>query len=235
MENVLGKAKMTGSSWAFHPEPFRTRRNLNLLTLVFGAKTATCSDNPIQWHSEVSYDPKTELVTFDYKFEEDTEITGYMKLRLWVECRGHDNMDLFVWIKKLNSEGEYVPIYSMKEPYRGAWGYLRVSRRELDESLSTDYQPVLAHKRDLKLKPGEIVPVDIEIWPHSRMWHKGEYLRVEIEGRFIRSEWYEDTKMMFITDNGDGIHVIHTGGEYESYLQVPTIPPKYKSGDYTVR
>ena len=39
--------------------------------------------------------------------------------------------------------------------------------------------------------------------------------------------------------NGKGIyirvHVIYTGGEYESYLQIPYIPPKYVAGDYVVR
>ena len=41
--------------------------------------------------------------------------------------------------------------------------------------------------------------------------------------------------MVFDTDNGEGKHVIHTGGEYGSYLQIPFIPPKYKSGDYEYR
>ena len=48
--------------------------------------------------SEVTYDPKTETTTFTYQFTEDTEITGYMKLHLNVECRGYDNMDLFLAI-----------------------------------------------------------------------------------------------------------------------------------------
>jgi hypothetical protein len=48
-----------------------------------------------------------------------------------------------------------------------------LSHRELDPKLSTDHQPVQAHRKEEKLKPGEIVPVDIEIWPHSRFWHKG--------------------------------------------------------------
>jgi len=42
--------------------------------------------------------------------EEDTEIIGYMKLHLFVECRGHDNMDLFVWVKKYNADGKYIPV-----------------------------------------------------------------------------------------------------------------------------
>lgn len=197
-----------------------------------GGELAECQ--PFAAESEVTYDPLTDMTVFDYKFQEDTEITGYMKLRLWVECRGHDEMDLFVWIKKLGLDGEYLPIHCMDEAFRGAWGYLRVSHRALDEKLATDFQPVAGHQSEQKLSPGEIVPVDIEIWPHSRFWHKGESIRVEIEGRYIRTEWYEDAKMGFEPDNG-GIHVIHTGGKYDSYLQIPTIPPKYQVGDYVVR
>ena len=145
-------------------------------------------------------------------------------------------MDLFVWVKKVNREGEHVPVYCIhKEPYRGAWGYFRTSRRELDEELSSDFQPVQKHARDVKLEPGEIVQADIEIWPHSRFWHKGETLRLEISGHFIKSEWFEDARLGFELDNGEGIHVFHTGDEYESFLQIPVIPPKFQVGDYIVR
>ena len=44
-----------------------------------------------------------------------------MKLHLWVECRGHDNMDLFPWVLKLGQNKEYLPIECMGAPYRGAW------------------------------------------------------------------------------------------------------------------
>ena len=183
----------------------------------------------------MSYDPKTETTTFDIKFDEDTEIIGYMKLHLNVECRGHNNMDLFPWVKKLGQNGEYIPVHCMGENYRGAWGYFRCSRRELDPKWSTDFQPVQAHRKDEPMEPGKIYPIDIEFFPHSRIWHKGETLRVEIQGRFIYTEWFEDDHMVFDLDNGDGTHVIHTGGEYQSYLQIPYIPPKYQSGDYIYR
>ena len=205
--------------------------------LYLDAKSAAAEYHPFEQESELSYDTSDELatVTFDHVFREDTEITGYMKLRLWVECRGHDDMDLFIWIKKLGTDGQYIPVHCMKEAYRGAWGYMRVSARELDENLATDFQPIQAHKRALKLSPGEIVPVDIEIWPHSRFWHAGEALRIEVGGSFIRTEWYEDAKMGFATDNNNAIHVIHTGGKYDSFLQIPVIPPKYQVNDYIVR
>ncbi len=184
---------------------------------------------------EAVYDPKTEMTSFNFRFAEDTEITGFMKLHLWVECRGHDNMDLFPWVIKLDKDGNYVPIRCMGAPYRGAWGFLRCCHRELDEKYASDFQPVHAHMKEERFKPGEIVPVDVEFYPHSRFWHKGEQLSVVVAGRFIKTEWFHDTDMNHVTDNGDGMHVIHTGGQYDSYLQIPVIPPKYQVGDYIYR
>ena len=174
---------------------------------------------------------------YDYasKRAEDTEITGFMKLHLNVECRGYDNMDLFPWVIKLDNEGNYVPIRVMGAPFRGAWGFLRCSHRDLDPKYASDFQPVHSHEKEERMKPGEIVPVDVEMYPHSRFWHKGEKLQIVIAGRFIKTEWFHDNDMNHKTDNGDGMHVIHTGGEHQSYLQIPVVPPKYKVGDYIWR
>ena len=35
--------------------------------------------------------------------------------------------------------------------------------------------------------------------------------------------------------NNKGNHIIHAGGKYDSYLQVPVIPPRYQAGDYVYR
>lgn len=203
--------------------------------IYLDAASHGASYTPYETHSEVVYDPYTETTTFDIQFTEETEISGFIKLHLYVECRGHDNMDLFPWVKKLDQNGEYLPVYVMGEDYRGAWGYMRTKRRELDPNLSSDFQPVQAHQKDEPMEPGQIYAVDIEFYPHCRMWHKGEYLRLEVQGRFIQTEWFEDHSMKFEYDNGEGKHVIHTGGEYASYLQIPFIPPKHKSGDYEYR
>lgn len=192
-------------------------------------------EKPFEAESEVSYDPMKDTLIFDYKFEEDTEITGYMKLKLYCECRGYDDMDMFVWVKKCGQNGEHLPVFAMHEPYRGAWGYMRASHRALDEKLATDFQPVQSHTNIQKLKEGEIVPLEVEMYPHSRIWHKGETLRIEITGRFVKSDWFEDPKVNIESDNGDGIHIFHTGGKYDSFLQIPVIPPKYQSGDYVYR
>ena len=183
-------------------------------------------ENPEQ-AAEAGYDSATGEIDFDYTFTEDTELTGYMKLHAWAEARGHDDMDLFVTVKKLSRTGVEQPVtlFHGTAPHPGAWGKLRVSHRELDPELSTDFEPVQAHRRELKLAPGEIVPIDVEINPTSRIWHAGETIRVQIAGRYIRDpHWIEP--LMWETDNA-GEHVFHAGAGHASFLQIPVIPPKY--------
>ena len=194
--------------------------------LYLDAAKSAMSFNPVAGESKVSYEGATGEVTFDIAFDEETEITGFMKLRLWVEADGHDDMDLFVTVQKLDEDGNWLPVSVLGEKHPGAWGKMRVSRRELDPKLSTDFQPVQAHRKDEKLKPGETVPVDIEIWPTSWIWHEGQQLRVRVAGRYIREGWFEP--LQWAADN-KGSHIIHTGGKYDSFLQIPVIPPKYKT------
>jgi uncharacterized protein len=200
--------------------------------LYLDAAKGSLSFDPVAAESKVSYDSQTGETTFDITFNEDTEITGYLKLHAWVESDGHDDMDIFVTVKKLDAQGNFVPLRVLGEEHPGAWGKIRVSRRELDEKLSSEFQPVQAHRCDLKLKVGEIVPVDIEIWPTCWIWHKGQQLRLHIAGRYIREGWFEHLEWKL---NNKGKHIIHSGGKYDSFLQIPVIPPKYQAGDYLFR
>jgi predicted acyl esterase len=200
--------------------------------LYVDAGKRALSKDPVSKESKMSYNSETEEADFDFTFTDDTEITGYMYLRLWVEAEEHDEMDLFVNIQKLDKDGKWLPTYILGEPHPGTWGKMRVSRRALDEKLSTDFEPVQSHLKEEKLTKGQIVPVDIAIVPISRIWHKGQQLRVQVAGRYIREGWFEP--FHWDTDN-KGKHVIHSGGKYDSFLQIPVIPPKYVAGDYVYR
>ena len=200
--------------------------------LYLDANRKSLSYDPSYEHTRTSYDAQTEEACFDITFDEDTEISGFMKLHLWVEAEGHDDMDLFITVQKLDETGEFIPTWVFGERHPGAWGKIRVSRRDQDPQLASDIQPVQSLTKTEKLEPGQIVPVDIEIYPYSRFWHKGEQLRVRVAGRYIRDPWFEP--FSWDTDN-KGRHVIHTGGTYDSYLQIPVIPPKYKAGSYVYR
>lgn len=186
------------------------------------ANTTTLKDSPLSSETSFTYDASKGLATFDYTFEGDTELTGYSKLHLWVEAEGADEIDLFIVIQKADAEGNFVPTLIMGEPHAGAEAMLRVSQRKLDPVKSTDIIPVQSHLQEEPLKQREIVPIDIAIWPSSRLWHAGEKLRVVVSGHYVRDkEWFEP----FSWDlRNKGQHIIHTGGRYDSYLQVPVIP-----------
>ncbi len=200
--------------------------------LYLNAGMGSLSFEPSEKEAKVSYEAVEGMTTFDITFQEDVEITGFIKLHAWVEADGHDDMYMFLNMRKLDENGNFLPVHSLGEPHPGAWGKLKVSRRELDPDLSTDYQPVPAHRKEEKLKPGEVVPVDIEIWPTSRIWHAGQVLRLIISGHYIREDWF--LPLFYKTDNR-GNHVIHTGGKYDSYLQIPVIPPRYTTSTYVYR
>jgi predicted acyl esterase len=185
--------------------------------------------------------------SFGITFDEDTELTGYMKVKLWVSAKDADDMDLFVTVKKFAGpcDADTSTCRSLEEvvgkgriakgneiQFRGmnghhsdmaARGQLRVSQRELDEKLSTPWQPVPKAQGEKKLKPGEIVPVEIAILPSSTLFRKGENLRLYVQGHCPVADHpllYYD----WLINKGE--HIIYTGGKYDSYLQVPIIPPR---------
>jgi predicted acyl esterase len=201
--------------------------------LYLDAQPGSLSEDTIMDHASVSYDSAIGEVCFDYQFQEDTELTGFMKLCVWVEAEAHDEMDLFLTVQKLDANKNLLPTSVIDQPHPGAWSKMRVSRHKLDEELSTDYRPVQSYDEEQKLSKGEIVTFEAPFFPFSRIWHKGEYLRLMITGRYVRDpSWFEP--LSWKTDN-KGDHIIHTGGNFDSYLQIPIIPPKHTAGDYVYR
>jgi predicted acyl esterase len=192
-------------------------------TKLFLNTDGTFTNNPPKKESSVRYDAKTGSTHFEYKFNDKTELTGYMKLKLWVQAEDSDDMDLFIAIEKYDRAGDFVrfPHTVLMYDYApAALGWLRVSHRELDERKSVPHQPVLKHQRGLKLKPGEIVPVEIEIWPSSTLFERGEKLRLVVQGRDILT--YAAFGHTETVNKGE--HIIYTGGKYDSHLLVSVIP-----------
>lgn len=190
--------------------------------LYLEADGPTLSEQAISKESSISYDATEGAATFDLTFDSDTELTGYMKLRLWVEAEGANDIDLFVAVQKADADGTFSPVSYLGNPHPGAVGILRVSHRELDEVASTPFAPVHKHEREQLLNPGEIVPVDIAIWPTSRIWYAGERLRLIVSGH-RQPAWF--LPFSWETRN-QGKHIIHTGGRYDSHLLVPVIPKR---------
>jgi len=156
-------------------------------------------------------------------FKETVEITGPVKLRLWVSS-SIDDADLFAILYHMDEhDKEITYMGSIGQEIAAAYGWLRVSHRKLDPDKSTPYRPVYTHDERQKVTPGEIVPVEIEIWPTSIVFKKGQKLVLEVASK-------DDPKIFPFThtDAADRIQsgtvTIYTGDDYDSHLLLPIIP-----------
>jgi len=188
---------------------------------------------------ESSYPATTGESVFTYRFARETQLTGYLKAHLWVEAKGADEADVFVLVEKLDKHGELlVPDQASARQYfpippAGAHGRLRASLRKLDPKLSTQFLPIQSFDQPENLHPGDIVLLDIAIMPASELFHAGEQLRLTIAGHEFSSPpggAPPSGLLAFlkpippVATKNAGVHVIHAGGDHQSFLQVPVIP-----------
>lgn len=205
--------------------------NTKEIALYLDGSDMTLKDLKPEASTKVSYNSESEgkdEVRFNKVFNEDTELTGNMKLKLWVSAEEADDMDLFVGIKKINKQGEEVnfPDFNHIEHGQVASGWLRVSHRELDNEKSTPLQPWHKHETELKLSKDEIVPVEIEILPSSTLFKKGEQLEVVVKAsEVVKGNSTPGLKTRYEHEEtvNKGVHNIYAGDKYDSHLLIPVI------------
>ncbi|CAN7741005.1 CocE/NonD family hydrolase [Variovorax sp. LjRoot290] len=174
----------------------------------------------------LSYDSADATgIKFRVTFDRLTEITGHVKAKLWVEAPDHDDMDLFVTVRKLDAHGQVQSAHVVTgASHEGPNGRLRVSMRRLDPERSRPELPVHAFDTVQKLSPGETVPVEIDVWPMSMRWHAGETLELTVNGvdTLVRPEL---PQLPALPTLNKGAHVLHVGGRYDAHLLLPFVSP----------
>lgn len=168
-----------------------------------GPNGALCA-TAVSTDSAQSYCPadKSPVLSFDWKFDADTEILGSPLVTLFGAVEGATDMDVHVWMEKLDKHGRRVfhqitdlgiPLGRWWMPkafklgakpvapaiFRGASGRIRASRRGLLDSAHPDL-PTLALTTEEPLTEGETVKLDIPLSPIAMRWHKGETLRLNV-------------------------------------------------------
>lgn len=189
--------------------------------------------------STAAYAPgvSPDAVSFITRFDKETTLVGYPRAHLWVEAQGADDMDLFVLIQKLDAYGSPLQqftalnhnarIHDLTDHgatvlrYKGSDGRLRVSARHLDQALSTADVPAHTFDRLEKLAPGQVVDIEIDLLPIGLAFKPGEQLRFIISSRNLSGTLMPGIREY--TGANSGQHIIHTGGERASYLQLPVL------------
>lgn len=172
----------------------------------------------------------------------DTEVTGPASARLFISSTSQD-ADLFLTLRVLDPDGKDVTFVSGLDPAGVVgMGWLRASHRSLDPDRSRPYRPFHTHVDPEPLTPGEIVALDVEIWPTSFVVPAGHRVAVTIQGEdfahqgagpwpsvygvpmrghgiFLHNDPHDRPAPVY-----HGVTTVHSGPEFPSRLLLPLVP-----------
>ncbi|MEE9276089.1 MAG: CocE/NonD family hydrolase [bacterium] len=178
--------------------------------------------------------------------EEEMEITGPSAAKLFVSSETED-ADLFLVLRVFTADMKEVTFQGALDPHKPvAQGWLRASHRKLDPERSLPYRPFHAHDEKQPLAPGEVVELDIEIWPPCIVVPPGHRIGLSVRGRdyvYPGAGGGDLPSVMLsgFTGVGPFLHddprdrppaifggevTLHTGPGREAYVLLPVIPPK---------
>lgn len=173
------------------------------------------------------------------RFSEYTELSGYPKVVLWMSCAAKDDMDVAVNIRKISASGELlehlnypcpVPTHEVANTNvaktLGPEGFLRASHgisRDDSRTRGDGQEVFYTHDRREPVKPGTKVRLQITLWPIGMIFEKGEGLLLRISGHEMIYPEFEALKRKEPEDENEGVHVVYTGGPYDSCLILPVI------------
>jgi uncharacterized protein len=178
-------------------------------------------------------------VEFAHTFTETSTLVGYSKAVLYMSCPDHDDLDIFVILRKADKDGKVlrnvnVPLHELgvssetevesinSLKYIGPSGVLRASHRALDARASKPHWPAHDHTREEKISPGDIVKLEIGIWPAAIQFLAGEKLVFRVAGHAMTLAEFVPLRGKFQTGN-KGRHVLHFGGDYGSHIVMPFV------------
>jgi predicted acyl esterase len=174
-----------------------------------------------------------------------TEITGPIAAKLFASSSTRD-ADFFLVLRVFSPDLKEVVFQGAIDPHTPvAQGWLRASHRKLDRKLSLPYRPYHTYDKKQPLKKGEVVELDIEIWPTSIVVPAGYRVALTIRGKdyeyggpsggrlsnfkneltgcgpFLHNDPADRPPEIF-----GGTTTLHFGGGRASYLMLPIIPEK---------
>ncbi|MBI2152092.1 MAG: CocE/NonD family hydrolase [Candidatus Rokubacteria bacterium] len=193
----------------------------------------------------IVYEALGEGVTFlSPPLDQETEITGPSAAKVHVSSSTTD-ADIFLVLRVFAPDGKEVVFQGAIDPHTPVGqGWLRASHRKLDPALSAPYRPYHAHDEQWPLTPGEVVELEIGIWPTCVVVPPGYRIGLTIRGRDyeypgpsggrlsnFRNElrgcgpFLHDDPRDRPPDIFGGKVTLHFGPDREAYVLLPIIPP----------
>lgn len=165
------------------------------------------------------------LVYTSVPFEEDTEIAGPVTGCLYAAIDIEDaHLALKLWDKDAGTG--YRTLLSV--------GYLKCSRRELDEKASSSHRPKQDHTREKLVEPGRVYPYVFELAPVDNMYKAGHC--VEVEFKTMDQQYFDFNEMaslprLYTSGRVAGPHPlakevnfeIHLGQDEASWIELPVL------------
>jgi predicted acyl esterase len=204
------------------------------------------ANKPSHKKSVVRFDAMGDGVSFlTAPLESETEITGPSAVKLYVSSSTGD-AEIFVVLRAFSPDMKEVVFQGAIDPHTPiGQGWLRASHRQLDKKISTPYRPYHTHSKKQPLRPGEVVTLDVEIWPTSIVVPKGYRIGLTVRGKDYVYPGGSGGRLSnfkneltgcgpFLHDNPrdraaeifGGVTGLHFGGVARPYLLLPIIPPK---------
>lgn len=184
------------------------------------------STEPATEPGSIAFDTASDAVSVGWNVPADTELTGPMTLRLFVEVAGGGDADLMVGVEKWRGRN-YVPFegsYGFGRD-RVTTGWQKASLRALDPAVSRPNEPVPALDTSQPLRPGEVVALDIPLGPSATLFRAGEQLRLVIAGRWLWPTNLLTGQFPAAYARGPrGRCTLHWSPERNSHLLIPVIP-----------
>jgi uncharacterized protein len=206
-------------------------------------------DKPSKAKAAIHFDAMGDGVTFlSEPLDRETEITGPSALKLFVSSSTSD-ADIFAVLRVFSPDLKEVVFQGAIDPHTPVGqGWLRASHRRLDKKLSTPHRPYHTHAKKEPLRRGEVVQLDIEIWPTSIVVPAGFRVALTIRGKDyvypggsggrlsnFKNEltgcgpFLHDDPRDRPPDIFGGVTGLHFGGSSRPYLLLPIIPAKEKT------
>ncbi len=204
------------------------------------------STKKVAARAKVTYDGLGDGVTFlSAPLKQETEVTGPSAAKLFVSSSTTD-ADIFLVLRVFAPDMKEVVFQGALDPHTPiAQGWLRASHRKLDPKLSERYRPYHTHDELQPLKPGQVVELDVEIWPTSIVVPAGYRVALTVCGKdyeypggpgaglatmknvfrgcgpFLHDDPRDRPPKVF-----GGKNTLHVGPDRAAYVLLPVIPPK---------